>query len=71
MSTSYVVSVLHPTSVGTGYISSNNTALVTGTGASKPTYTSPVIQPYTGSGGRTEASFGLAVLFFGAGLFLM
>lgn len=71
MSTSYVVPVLHPTSVGTGYSSSNNTALATGTGASKPTYISPAIHPYTGSGGRTEVSLGLAVLFLGTGLFLM
>jgi chitinase len=63
--------VPYPTSVGTGHSLSNNTVVATGTAASTPAHTSALIHPYTGAGGKTEVSFGLAAVFVGAGLYLM
>lgn len=69
--TTSVVPVPYPTAVGTGTGLSNNTVIVSGTGASKPAHTSALVHPYTGAGRKTEISFGLAAVFVGASLYLM
>lgn len=69
------IHVPYPTSVGTSHGVSNNTVIATGTGApattKTPAQTSALIHPYTGAGGKTEISFGVAAVFVGASLYLM
>ena len=73
ISTAYMTPAQYPTSAGTGagHGSLNGTAMATGTGAFKPTYTNSKIHHYTGAGSRTDINVGLAVLFVGIGLFFM